>query len=284
MTVKSLYQKIHYQLLQRHIYAITGPLRVLPDSIVIGVGRGGTTSLFHYLGQHKCIRKSAYDEIGFFDDNFHLGLNWYRSMFPTKFTKKSIERKYGKFIAYEVTPWYIRRPWDARRIHDLIPNVKLIAVLRNPVDRAYSHYHLARRIRGLTTSFEDVIEDDMKKIKEYREKKGKIDDIYFKTIVQNSFLARGFYAEQLEQWYRIFNREQILAVPSEDLSEKTQETLNKIFTFLDLLPENIPNLEKVNVAKYPPMEQNTRTKLLDFYTGYNRDLFNMLNQEFPWQN
>jgi len=284
MTVKSLYQKIRYQLLQRHIYAITGPFRVLPDSIVIGVGRGGTTSLFHYLGQHKCVRKSAYDEIGFFDDNYHLGLNWYRSMFPTRFTKNSIEKKFGKFIAYEVTPWYIRRPWDAKRIHGLIPNVKLIAVLRNPVDRAYSHYHLSRRIQGLTTPFEDVVLEDMKRINEYREKNGEINDNYFKTIVQNSFLARGFYAEQLKKWYEIFNDDQILVVPSEDLSEQTQKTLNKIFIFLGLEPETIPNLEKVNVAKYPPMEQNTRLKLLEFYSKYNQDLYDMLNLEFPWQN
>ena len=163
------YRIVYYILLKRHIYGLTSPIRLLPDFIVIGVVRGGTTSLYHYLAQHSCIRKSAYDEIGFFDDNFHLGLNWYRSMFPTKFTKQSIEKKYGKFMTYEVTPWYIRRPWDAKRIHDLLPNIKLISVLRNPVDRAYSHYHLSRRILGLTTSFEDIVEDDIKRIKDYRE-------------------------------------------------------------------------------------------------------------------
>ena len=281
--LKTLYQKLRYQFLYRHIYALTGPFRVLPDFIIIGVGRGGTTSLFHYLGQHKCIRKSAYDEIGFFDDNFHLGLNWYRSMFPTKFTKQSIEKKYGKFMTYEVTPWYIRRPWDAKRIHDLLPNIKLISVLRNPVDRAYSHYHLSRRILGLTTSFEDIVEDDIKRIKDYRENGGKIDDIYFKTIVQNSYLARGFYAEQLEKWYEIFHRDQIFVIQSEELSAKTQDAMNKIFNFLDLQLQIIPNLEKVNTATYPQMNQNTRSKLLKFYSNYNKDLFDLLNCEFSWQ-
>ena len=95
--IRKIYQIIRYGLLQRNIFYITSPLRTSPQVIVIGVGRGGTTSLFHYLSQHPCIEGSAYDELGFFDDNFHLGLNWYRSLFPTKFTKNKIEKNMENF-------------------------------------------------------------------------------------------------------------------------------------------------------------------------------------------
>src|SRR3989338_6091999 len=216
--LKTLYQKLRYQFLYRHIYALTGPFRVLPDFIIIGVGRGGTTSLFHYLGQHKCIRKSAYDEIGFFDDNFHLGLNWYRSMFPTKFTKQSIEKKYGKFMTYEVTPVYIYNPTVANRILSLLPTIKLIALLRNPVDRAYSNYQLAIRSGKEKRSFEEVIEFDMKFIE--KNKGGLKDDNYFHSIVARSPLARGFYAEQLQIWVNLFPKMQLLVISTEDLDSR----------------------------------------------------------------
>ena len=140
--IKKLYRILRYTIISRHFFGITSGLRVLPNFMVIGVGRSGTTSLFNYLEQHPSIVKSSYDEIGFFDDNFHLGMSWYRSMFPTIFTKFLVKLKTKHFMTYEVTPWYIRRPWTARRIKNIFPNIKLIVVLRNPVDRTYSHLSL----------------------------------------------------------------------------------------------------------------------------------------------
>ena len=74
--IKNFYRFLRYTVISRHVYGITFPFRVLPDFLVIGVGRSGTTSLYYYLDQHPSIVKSSYDEIGFFDDNFHLGLSW----------------------------------------------------------------------------------------------------------------------------------------------------------------------------------------------------------------
>ena len=84
------YQFVFYLLVKRHLYGWTSPLRVLPDFIVIGTVRSGTTSLYENLSKHPCVYASAYDELGFFDSNFELGLYWYRSLFPSVFTKKFI--------------------------------------------------------------------------------------------------------------------------------------------------------------------------------------------------
>lgn len=278
-----LYRFFRYNLLQRNFYGLTAPFRVLPNFIVIGVGRGGTTALFHYLGQHNCITKSAYDEIGYFDDNYHLGLHWYRSMFPTIFYKQKIIKKYGKFLTFEVTPWYIRRPWTAKRIHEILPNIKLIVILRNPVDRTYSHYHLSKRESGVTKSFDEVIGDDMNNLSKFSQKNNKFIDSYFQTLVQNSYLARGFYVEQLEQWFEIFNKKQLLVISSEDLANKTQSTLDTVFKFLDVPQEKINDLKKINVAKYPPMSNSTRKKLLEYFQIYNEKLFKLLNCRFEWE-
>ena len=280
--IKNTYRFIRYALLQRHFYSLTAPLRVLPNFIVIGVGRGGTTSLYHYLNEHPCVIKSAYDELGFFDENFHLGLNWYRSMFPTKFLKKKISKEFGKCLTYDVTPSYIRKPWVARRIKELFPKIKLIALLRNPVDKAYSHYHLSLRSGVQKSSFEEIIEEDIKTFQKFENTNSMIDDKYFRIYIEKSHLGRGFYAQQLKIWFELFDRKQILILTSEELSTDTNKTMNKIFQFLDLPNYEIPDITKHNTATYANMKIDTRKKLISFYSKYNQDLFKLLNQEFDW--
>jgi len=274
------YQFVYYQLIKRHFFAITGPLRVLPNFIVIGVVRGGTTSLYHYLGQHNCIRKSAYDELGFFDDNYHLGLNWYRSMFPTKFSKNRITKKYGKFMTYDVTPFYIYNPKAAQRILEIFPHAKIITILRNPVDRAYSNYYLGVRSGDEKHTFEEAIAADLKKIQE--SKNMTINDSYFEKIIGKSYLARGFYAEQLQIWMKLFSKEQLLVISSEDLASKTNETLTMIFDFLKLPNYKIRDLTKRNEAKYPPMNPDTRKTLVEYFKPYNEKLYSLLGRKFDW--
>ena len=277
--IKNFYRFLRYTVISRHVYGITFPFRVLPDFLVIGVGRSGTTSLYYYLDQHPSIVKSSYDEIGFFDDNFHLGLSWYRSMFTTIFTKFLIKLKTKYFMTYEVTPWYVRRPWTARRIKKIFPNIKLIIVLRNPIYRTYSHYHLSTQ-NDEKRDFKVVIKEDMKNISQWNitEK----NDSYFSNQVQNSKLARGFYYEQIIPWFELFSKEQIMIISSEDLASKTQSTLREIFSFLELPIYDIKNTEKVNVSKYSKMDQETRNLLIDFFRPYNEKLFEYLNREFDW--
>ena len=278
-TVRRIYQQFYYGICKRHIYALTGPLRVLPDFIVIGVVRGGTTSLYQYLGEHSCIVRSAYDELGFFDSNFELGLNWYRSLFPTIFKKNQVKSRRKQFMTFDVTPFYIYNPKVAQRILETLPKIKLIAILRNPIDRAYSNYHLGVRGGNEKRSFEDAVKEEIEMIEQA--KSSKISETkYYQSI--KSYLVRGFYAEQLQIWMNLFPKDQLLVISSEDLSEKTQETLNKIFEFLGLPHENIPNLEKVNVAKYPPMSPETRKILIDYFKLHNQQLYDLIGRRFDW--
>jgi len=280
MSLRNFLKKSYFTLYKRHFYGITSPIRVLPDFIVIGVGRGGTTSLYHYLGQHPCIAKSAYDELGFFDTNYELGLNWYRSMFPTKLTKRSIEKKHGKFLSYEVTPSYIRRPWVAERISKILPNIKLIAILRNPIDKTYSHYNMSVTEGSQKLSFEDAIKEDMQKL----ESNVLQENEYFHVSVENSYLARGFYAEQLQMWFNLFPKERLYIISTEDLSSKTNETLNSIFDFLQLPHYKISDLDRQRVGKYPLMNPETRRLLIDYFKPHNEKLYLLLGKRFNWDN
>ena len=276
---KSSYKRFYHILVKRHFFGITSIFRVLPDFFVIGPGRTGTTSLFYYLDQHPSLSRSAYDELGFFDVNFHLGLSWYRSLFPSFLTKFRIKSRTNFFMTYDVTPSYVRRPWNANRIKKLFPKSKLIIVLRNPVDKSYSHYHLSTK-SGETRAFEEVIEKDMNEIKKWNNIKK--DDEYFAKKVENSILARGFYVEQLPIWFKLFSKDQILVISSEDLALNTKNTMNDIFEFLNLPKFNIPNTKKVNVSKYSKMNPETRKKLIDYFKPYNEQLYQFLNQKFDW--
>ena len=277
--IHDLYQKLYYQFYKRNIYALTGPIRSLPDFIIIGTARSGSTSLYYNICQHPCVLSAAYDELGFFDSNFHLGLNWYRSLFPTIFSKWIVKQKKQFAITGEDTPFYIWNPLVAKRILKIIPNIKLIVLFRNPVDRAYSNYHLGVRAGSEKLSFEDAIQMELKKLDKINDE---IEQDVDKYTTPRSYIAKGFYADQLKVWLELFSSEQLMIVSTEDLESNPQKTLDRIYNFLKI-PKNhklIP--EKQKIASYPKMKNKTREFLIDLYKKNNAELFTMIGQKFDW--
>ena len=277
--IRGLYQKLFYQFYQRNIYALTGPIRSLPDFIIIGTARSGSTSLYYNICQHPCVLSAAYDELGYFDSNFHLGLNWYRSLFPTLFSKWIVKQKKQFAITGEDTPFYIWNPLVAKRILKILPKIKLIVVLRNPVDRAYSNYHLGIRAGSENLSFEDAIQIELKKLNEINDE---FEHNVEKYTIPRSYIAKGFYANQLKIWLELFNSEQLIIISTEDLESNPQGTLDRIYDFLKI-PKNhklIP--EKQKKASYPKMKNETREFLINLYKKNNAELFSMIGQKFDW--
>jgi len=258
---------------------ITASSRVLPDFIIIGTARSGTTSLFYNICEHPCVIPAAYDEIGFFDSNYHLGLNWYRSMFPTKKHMEKVKKNTEFAITGEDTPFYIWSPTVAKRILKIIPNVKLIVLFRNPVDRAYSNYHLGVRAGSENLSFEDAIQSELDRLKNSEIES---DDDVKKYTIPRSYIAKGFYSDQLKIWLKLFKSEQLLITSTEDFESNTENILNKIYDFLEIPQINLKNLEKHKVASYPPMKDETRKFLVDLYKTHNEKLFEMIGKDFDW--
>tara|TARA_B100000586_G_scaffold21996_1_gene14543 strand:+ start:1374 stop:2246 length:873 start_codon:yes stop_codon:yes gene_type:complete len=279
--IKRAYQKIYYEYCKRHIFALSSGVRVLPDFIVIGVGRGATTTLHHNLSKNPCVFSAAYDEIGFFDENYHLGEDWYRSLFPTKYTKNKTIKDHNHFLSFEVTPSYIRKPWAARRIKQVLPHAKLIAILRNPVDRTYSHYNMGVNESNEQRSFEDVIKKDLIELKKFKNSNTKSDD-YFKTVVENSFLARGLYVEQLKIWFKIFDKKQIHITTTENLAMNPDKTFSEIFNFLEIPDYKIPKLENKRKGNYLPMSKEMKIQLSNYFKPYNEELYELIEQKFNW--
>jgi hypothetical protein len=254
----------------------TTPLRVLPDFLVIGVMKGGTTSFFNYLARHPQINPPFRKEIKFFDIHYLQGLGWYRAHFPTRF-----KMKLG-MVTGEATPYYIFHPTAPNRIAKVLPNVKLITLLRNPVDRAYSHYNHMVRVGREPLSFEEAVECEADRLAGEEEKI--IADPRYSTFnhLHYSYLARGRYIEQLQKWFAIFPREQMLILASEELYTSPATTYRKAVEFLGL-PAWEPNDFKVyKQGVYEEMPASARKYLIDYYRPYNQKLYECLNMSFDW--
>ena len=145
---------------------LTSSKRSLPDFIIIGAMKSGTSILYNkFLSQHPCIQRATKKEIHFFDNKYSKGILWYKSHFPTLKEKNNFKVKNSQnMLIGEASPFYIFYPHTARRVYEVLPKVKLIAILRNPVDRAYSHYHHIVRNNKENLSFEAAIESEPKRI------------------------------------------------------------------------------------------------------------------------
>jgi len=273
--------------LSRPIYRIycniIGNRHVLPNFLIIGAAKGGTTSLYEYLVEHPGILPASGKEVYFFDKNFKMGKNWYRKFFPLKKIQTSISEKLGyNALTGEATPRYIHYPYCSKRVKQVIPSVKIIVMLRNPIDRAYSHYQMHYAGGTEALSFEEAIEEEPKRLEGEYEKMVNDENYYSIKFYKKSYITRGIYADQLERWFKYFPREQFHIIQTEEFSKNTDYEFQRLLKFLDL-PEFIPNFEKkFKMRKYPKMKPETREKLVEFFKPHNERLYKLLGTDFGW--
>ncbi len=256
----------------------TAASRRLPDLIVIGAQKAGTTSLHAWLTQHPQILPPFEKEVHYFDggldpytDNFVKGTDWYRAHFPTGAAAA------GK-IAFETTPLYLFHPLAASRIKEQVPNAKLIAVLRNPVERAVSHYFHTRRNGGETLSMADAFAAEEQRLARAGE------DYSSPNYIRHSYKARGRYAEQLDRYMQLFEKDQLLVIDSEGLFERPAEYMQRVYAFAGVDARTTTGeLRARNVApKKDGVDPQLRDELNNYFRPHNQALYEMLGEEFTW--
>ena len=188
-----------------------------------------------------------------------------------------------RIITGEATPYYMFHPHACKRIAAILPNVKLIALLRNPVDRAYSHYH--NKIRGgrENLTFEEAIESEPRRLAGELEKM-LIDESYFSVHHgHHGYLSRGLYVEQIKAWHACVPKEQLLIVDSETFFADPQGIYDKVCALLGLAPYRIRELIVNNPGDYDQkMPAALRKKLIDYFAPHNEELFGYLGVRFDW--
>lgn len=236
---------------------------------------------YNYIIKHPNVYLALRKETHFFD--LKMGTRWYKSYFPTVFTKFNVIKiKKQKFLTGEATPNYTFFPFCAERIKKEVPNAKFIVIMRNPVDRAFSQYQMKVRKHQEPLSFEDNLEQEKNRL--FREKNVSVDEYYnSKNFNKFAYVTQGLYAEQLEKWLKIFPKEKILMISTEELEKDQTGTINKIFKFLNLPEYTIKDLEKVFTGNYKDkINSETRKKLVEFFKPHYRKLYELIGKEFDW--
>jgi hypothetical protein len=259
--------------------------RLLPDFVIIGAAKAGTTSLYAWLCKHPFVAPASQKEVHYFDYNHYRGPDWYRRHFPLASERGLFTARHGRpFLTGEASPSYISHDWAPERLARELPDAKLLVALRNPVDRAYSQFQMSRR-EGEEPfgSFAEAVAAEEKRLAPELVRT-QVDRRYQSWPIGCwSYLLRSRYAEQLERWFQLFAREQFHVVTLEDLAARPQATLDAVHEFLGLPPHGYDGLEALHTARYDPIEPRDRAWLSEYFRPLNERLYELLGRDLGWE-
>ena len=250
----------------------TASARPLPDFLILGAQKAGTTALYAYLRWHPEITGPSFKEVSFFDRHYVRGERWYRAHLPAR----------PRGIVGEASPSYLFHPLAPERVARMLPDARLIALLRNPVDRAFSHYQHEVALGRESLSFEEAIDREDERMRGEVERM-LADPSYFSHAWWNfTYLARGRYAEQLERWFASFPQEQLLVLLTDELAADTGATYRRVLDFLRVDASELESYPRIFEREYDQMGPETRIRLEEHFAEPNRRLASLLGRELPW--
>jgi hypothetical protein len=260
--------------LRRAAAQATRRWRALPDYLILGTQKGGTSSLHKYLGAHPNVASPTRKEIHYFSYNMEKGTEWYRGHFPTNAFLSGARRVRGRRpLCGDTSPDYLFHPRTAERAMPLLPEARLLVLLRNPVDRAFSHYRHRIRKGVESRTFEAAIAEELEL--EAADDGSLREDAYYDSPAhaKRSYLTRGLYARQLRRWFAVYPRDRFLIVRSEDFFNDPRATYARILEFLGLPSWQPKEMRKYNFfGESQPMPDATRRQLQAFFEPHNREL------------
>jgi len=253
-----------------------GGERTLPDFACQGVIKSGTSDLCAYLFQHPCILPPLSKEIS------SLNPKEWRPYYPTVREKEQVEKEYGKALSGFFLP-AMNNLTLMDNYRAAKPDAKIILVLRNPVDRAYSQYKWDLFVHGKRLANFPY----MKTFSAY------IDTAlnFFPQMPMPAFFVKvpllqtGIYAKAVELWIERFGRENVYILKAEDFFQDIPSTMCDIHQFLDIPPikPEIHPIVNQNPIKPPPFEKETRSKLVEFYRPWNEKLYAVIGRDMEWE-
>jgi sulfotransferase family protein len=247
--------------------------RPLPEFLILGAQKAGTTALYAYLRWHPAITGPAWKEVSYFDRHYRRGVRWYRGQFPLR---------PGDRLVGEASPGYLFHPLAPKRVKATVPEARLIVLLRDPVDRALSHYHHEVALGREPLTFEQAVEAEPERTRGEEERLLREPDYFSHPWWDYTYLARGRYAEQLERWLAVFPREQVLVVASNDLAAEPGQTYARVLEFLGASAQELDSYPRVYEQRYGEMGPDTRRRLAEYFAEPNRRLYELLGRDFGW--
>ncbi len=260
----------------------TAGVRPLPDFLVLGAQKSGTTALYAYLRWHPQITGPAWKEVSYFDRHYGRGDSWYRGQFPSRPWLWLAGGRSGRApLVGEASPSYLLHPHGPARARALLPDARLIVLLRDPVDRAFSHYNHEVALGREPLSFEDALDREPERTDGELARLG--DTQYFSHAWWDfTYLARGRYAEQLERWFAHYPRAQLLVLASETLRRDPAAAYARVLDHLGAPPYELPDYPPIFEREYAPMAPETRARLSEYFAPHNERLYALVGQDFGW--
>jgi len=279
---------------QRRFQKATATFRMLPHFIIFGVARCGTTSLYNYLTQHPKVAAATAKEVSFFDYHFHQGRSWYTQHFPLR-----IHHYYDKqLVTGEATPSYMHHPLVPGRIKEWLPTVKLILLLRNPVDRAYSHYCQIVNTGRETLPFDIAVRLQLAERDFFMQEQVLTNEKYFRRVYYpDAYISKSVYIENIKRWFNTFPQAQILVVKNEELATQPEIVFQTVLQFLELPTWHLKEYKTYNyhgahfskggqstttTAKYETMTVAMREQLVEYFKPFNQQLYEFLGRDLGW--
>jgi len=258
------------------------PAAGLPDFLIVGAQRSGTTSMYNYLASHPEMGRSFTKEPQYFSTRWSKPEAWYRAHFAGAASGGSAEPA-ARRLNFEATPYYLFHPHAASRAARVVPQAKLIVLLRHPVERALSHYeHNAQRgLEPLT--FREAVEREPERLAGEVERMREDPGYDSRAHKLYSYVARGRYAEQLETWMSWFPPDRFLIVRSEDFYSRTDEVYAEVLRFLgvsDWRPASYSNYSRRHANS--TIDADLRDRLLETFAPHNQRLTELLGRDFSW--
>ena len=266
--------------LMRYRVATAGQRR-LPDFVIIGAQKAGTSSLYNYLIRHPDILKARRKEVEFFSINYDLGEDWYRAYFPVEARVRAMRTARRRpVVTGEASPYYLFHPLAPERCRRLLPDARLVVLLREPVERAFSHYRFELSRGRETLTFEEALDAEEARLA------GEAATIRSggrgREHQYHSYVARGFYAEQLERWFACYPREQFLILRSEELFERPEAIYRQATAFVGAEAIEPPTFNIINEGRPSNLDPALRARLDALYEDPNRRLEELLGRQLGW--
>lgn len=266
----------------------TASLRPLPDFLIVGAKRGGTTSFMNYLQQHDGIvelfpRLEKIKGLYFFDEQYERGEQWYRSHFATRATRCRLERRTGhRSAAGEASPYYLFHPLAPARAAALVPDAHIVALLRNPIDRAYSHWKERRTNDTEPLAFADALDAECDRLA--GEEARLRDDPGARSFSHRhqSYLTQSAYAPMLTRWFDAFGRDRVLVMTSEEVFADPQAAVDAVGRRLGLPARPLRHRDRLNAAPSADLDPVTRRDLARRLASAIAETEALLGRDLNW--
>ena len=266
----------------------TAALRGGPDFAVIGAKRGGTTSLYNYLLEHPAIQplfpgRQHIKGPHYFDSEYGRGPAWYRSHFPLRLGDGHLIRPgIRPAMAGEASPYYLFHPLAAQRLAQVYPDVRLIVFLRDPVERAYSHFKERTHHGGEWLTFEQALAAEPERLRGEAERIAAEPGYRSVAHENHSYLAQGRYLDMLPRWFGLFPRDQFFIAASEDFYADPERLVNEVWAFLGLPPAVLRSRKRHNYLPAPDLDPALRQRMEEQLGEHTSGLEELLGRRLPW--